>query len=226
MSLDSAQNELIRRNISAVAEIQQREAARRSRQERIADWITEFSGSMPFVYIHAAWFAVWILLNVGLFHVPHLTDFDPFPFGLLTLIVSLEAIFLSTFVLISQNRLSRLSEQRAELDLQINLLAEHKIAKILEMLDSMAQQLGTMNKRFEGRADPDVEALKQSADPQEVLSVMEEVVKEEAASVKREIDELTGEVENVGQEVERVDRKLDVVVEDVREIKGEIKADK
>lgn len=91
---------------------------RRRLQDRMADRITDFAGSMAFVYLHVVWFAVWIVVNVTGWR------FDPFPFGLLTLIVSLEAIFLSTFVMISQNRESARSDLRAELDFETNALSE------------------------------------------------------------------------------------------------------
>ena len=83
-------------------------------QDRIADVITSFSGRMIFVYVHVVWFGAWILLNTGSLGVQ---PFDPYPYGLLTMMVSLEAIFLSTFVLISQNRFSREAEHRANLDM-------------------------------------------------------------------------------------------------------------
>ena len=91
-------------------------------QDRAADEITSFAGSLNFVYIHSAWFGVWILLNVGI--VGASLKFDKFPFGLLTMIVSLEAIFLSTFVMVSQNRQAERSEVRANLDFENNLRSE------------------------------------------------------------------------------------------------------
>ena len=94
----------------------------RSNQDRVADAITRFAGSMSFVYLHVGWFAVWIVLNAGL--VGSALVFDDFPFGLLTMIVSLEAIFLSTFVMISQNREATRAEVRANLDFETNLTAE------------------------------------------------------------------------------------------------------
>ena len=127
-----SQSDIVRKNISAITQVQHRESSALPLQERVAGWITDFSGSMVFVYLHSVWFGLWILLNIGLVHIPYLSQFDPYPFGLLTLVVSLEAIFLSTFVLIAQNRLARQSERRADLDLQINLLAEQKAAKVLE----------------------------------------------------------------------------------------------
>jgi uncharacterized membrane protein len=91
-------------------------------QDRVSDGVTAFAGSVPFVYLHAAWFAAWIALNVGA--VGASIVFDRFPFGLLTLVVSLEAIFLSTFILISQNRQAERSEVRSQIDFENNLRAE------------------------------------------------------------------------------------------------------
>lgn len=91
-------------------------------QDHTADGITAFAGSMRFVYIHLIWFGVWIALNVGLAGVDH--EFDKFPFGLLTMIVSLEAIFLATFVMISQNRQAARSDLRSQLDFENNIRGE------------------------------------------------------------------------------------------------------
>jgi uncharacterized membrane protein len=91
-------------------------------QDRAADRITSFAGSLSFVYLHSVWFGIWILLNVGLFGAA--LKFDAFPFGLLTMIVSLEAIFLSTFVMVSQNREAKRADIRSELDFETNLRSE------------------------------------------------------------------------------------------------------
>jgi len=91
-------------------------------QDRVSDGVTSFAGSMPFVYIHGVWFVVWIALNVGAAGASLV--FDRFPYGLLTLVVSLEAIFLSTFILISQNRQSERSDVRSQIDFENNLRAE------------------------------------------------------------------------------------------------------
>jgi uncharacterized membrane protein len=91
-------------------------------QDRAADAVTNFAGSLTFVYIHSAWFGVWVLLNIGLIGAG--LEFDKFPFGLLTMIVSLEAIFLSTFVMVSQNRQAAHSEVRSQLDFEANLRSE------------------------------------------------------------------------------------------------------
>jgi uncharacterized membrane protein len=91
-------------------------------QDRVADAITTFAGSLNFVYIHTVWFGIWIAINVGLIGAG--LKFDKFPFGLLTMIVSLEAIFLSTFVMVSQNRQAARADVRAELDFETNLRSE------------------------------------------------------------------------------------------------------
>jgi uncharacterized membrane protein len=91
-------------------------------QDRAADAITAFAGSLPFVYLHAVWFIVWILMNEGVWG--RAAVFDPYPFGLLTMIVSLEAIFLSTFVMVSQNREAARQNIRADLDFETNLRSE------------------------------------------------------------------------------------------------------
>jgi uncharacterized membrane protein len=219
-----SQNEIVRKNTAAIAEMQRKVTEARSLGSRIADAITDFTGSLAFVYIHVIWFGFWILLNVGLVHVPYLSQFDPFPFGLLTMIVSLEAIFLSTFVLISQNRLAQASEKRAELDLQVNLLAEQKATKVLEVLDQITGQLDQMSNRFNFKRDPEVEALKVSPEPQEVLQVIEETVKKEDTKVREAVEDITDEVEAVHEEVRRTSGKLEEVAEDVEEIKQEVKA--
>jgi len=202
----SSQQEIVRKNVAAVVEMQRKEAAGRSLQDRLAAVMTTFSGSMAFVYIHAVWFGLWVALNMGILRIPYVTEFDPYPFGLLTLIVSLEAIFLSTFVLIAQNNLSALSERRAELDLHVNLLAEQKTAKVLELLDHIAQQLDTMHGKFSYTPDPETEALKLSPEPDEVLTLMEQVVREDTAEgLKQESRNKTAEVGVVKSETENSD---------------------
>ena len=221
-----SQNEIVRKNTAAIAEMQRKITEARTLGGRVSDGITDFTGSMAFVYVHVIWFAVWILLNVGLIHIPRISEFDKFPFSLLTMIVSLEAIFLSTFVLISQNRLAAASEKRAELDLQVNLLAEQKATKVIEMLDQITEQLDQVGSRFNFKPDPEVKALKVSPEPQDVLQVIEETVKGEAKETKKvskAVKDITGEVEDIQEEVKRNSGKLDEVAEDVEEIKQEVK---
>jgi len=157
-----ALSNVIERNIRTIIQLRQQAASERGLQDRIADGITSFSGRMVFVYVHIFWFAVWILLNTGSFGVQ---PFDPFPYGLLTMIVSLEAIFLSTFVLISQNRLSREAEHRADLDMHIGLLTEHELTRVLQMLDAIQDKLGIENDQDSELADLEMETR-----PEDVLA--------------------------------------------------------
>lgn len=112
----------------------------RTRSEKFADLLTENLGTVGFFTINAIWFATWMLINTGL--IPWVPIFDPFPYGLLTMIVSLEAIFLSIIVLISQNRSSKIDELREEIDLQINVRAEQEITRMIIMLDQIYEKLG------------------------------------------------------------------------------------
>lgn len=154
----------IEHNIRTVHRVRARAAQSRKLEERAADVVTEFSGRMLFVYLHAAWFLAWILLNTGRFGVK---AFDPYPYQLLTMIVSLEAIFLSTFVLISQNRLSAEADKRAELDLHIGLLTEHELTRVLRMLDEIQDKLGIPND------DDELLELEKETRPEDVLEEIE-----------------------------------------------------
>ncbi len=157
--------EAIARNVGALREIRRQMKHEETTHHRVADLISRFSGNVYFVYAHVVWFSVWILWNTG--HLG-LMSFDPYPFGFLTMIVSLEAIFLATFVLISQNRLTEMSDKRADLDLQVNLLAEYEITKILRLTDAIADHLGLK----EG-GDPELEQLKQEVSPEHILREMD-----------------------------------------------------
>jgi uncharacterized membrane protein len=117
-------------------EAEQRE--RESRQERLAHRLTAATGTMKFVVINLIWFASWIVLNLP--GMP--TGFDPFPFALLTMLVSLEAIILSVLVLISENAQSRRAERRASIDMQVNVLAEREITRLVELVTEIHKELG------------------------------------------------------------------------------------
>jgi uncharacterized membrane protein len=173
--------DVVERNIRTIIRLRESAARERSVQDRIADVITDFSGRTLFVYVHVVWFALWILLNIQRlgFH-----PFDPYPYGLLTMIVSLEAIFLSTFVLISQNRLSAEAERRADLDLHIGLLTEHELTRVLKMLDAIQHKLGIAHDD-----DGELAELEMETRPEDVLAEIELVhqraLKQHAAILKR-----------------------------------------
>jgi uncharacterized membrane protein len=128
---------LAARNIEAIAALERAARSDRTRLDRFTDVVTTAAGSPVFLVAHAIWFGVWIGINV-LRPAP----FDPYPFGLLMLVVSLEAIFLSATVLMTQNRMQRQADKRAHLDLQVNLLAEQELTAILQMVTTLSQQLG------------------------------------------------------------------------------------
>ena len=159
-------NTIVQENIEAILEHRRQSAQKRTTQEIIADAITTFSGSMIFVILHAIWFTIWIVLNTGWFG---LQPFDPFPYGLLTMIVSLEAIFLSTFVLISQNRMSKQDQKSRELDLQINLLTERELTRVLIMLDEIQEHMG-----LHREPDEELVELEKPTKPDEVLKQIED----------------------------------------------------
>ena len=134
-------NKVLARNIGTLLEKRREEERKASIEQKVADYITRFTGSMPFVYLHAVFFGLWILINLGWLGLLGLHSFDP-SFVVLAMIASVEAIFLSTFILISQNRMNAASERRADLDLHISLLAEHEITKILQLVSQLAEQDG------------------------------------------------------------------------------------
>jgi uncharacterized membrane protein len=127
-------------NIRTVARLEQEFLERRTTLERIADAIGAFVGTMAFVSIHLALFAFWVTANLGL--IPHVKPFDPFPFLLLGMAVSIEGVLLTTFVLMKQNRMSKRADERNQLNLQIDLLAEREITKMLQMLAAICDRLG------------------------------------------------------------------------------------
>ncbi|OGO31555.1 MAG: hypothetical protein A2136_10905 [Chloroflexi bacterium RBG_16_54_11] len=162
---NSGLNRVIERNLRKMIYLRMKSKRQHSLHERIADAITSASGHMTFVYIHVFWFIGWVVLNSV---VLRLRPFDPYPFGLLTMIVSLEAIFLSTFVLISQNRLSRESELRSDLVMHISILSEHELTLALQMLDAIEEKLGINIEKKAELADLETEIK-----PENVLAEIE-----------------------------------------------------
>lgn len=158
--------DVIERNIGIIELLRREAEDARGFQDRFADWITAWSGSMGFLFIHLAWFGGWIVCNMGL--VPGVKPFDPYPFGLLTMVVSLEAIFLATLVLISQNRQAQQSDQREGLDLQIDLLAEYEITRMLRLVDKMAEKMG-----IEDAFDEEIDQLCLPVAPNVILKEIE-----------------------------------------------------
>jgi uncharacterized membrane protein len=155
----------LERNIQTLNQRRAREEKQATAQEKIAEAITRFTGSMLFVYIHLAIFGFWIVANLG--WVPGVPKWDE-SFVVLAMWASVEAIFLSTFVLISQNRMQAAADKRADLDLQISLLAEHEITKLATLVAAMAERMGI---RVDG--DEELAEIQQNVAPEAVLDEIE-----------------------------------------------------
>jgi uncharacterized membrane protein len=156
---------VLERNIQALQLRRQREDKEAAVQERVAEAITRFTGSMRFVYLHLAVFGFWIVANLG--WVPVVPAWDP-SFVVLAMVASVEAIFLSTFVLISQNRMAAAADTRADLDLQVSLLAEHEITRLVTLVSGIADRMGVKTE-----ADADLEEITRDVAPEAVLDELE-----------------------------------------------------
>jgi uncharacterized membrane protein len=156
---------VLERNIEALTERRKREEIEASTQAKIADAITRFTGSMLFVYIHVLVYAFWIVANLG--WIPGVPAWDE-SFVILAMEASVEAIFLSTFVLISQNRMQAAADKRADLDLQISLLAEHEVTKLATLLTAVADRLGVRTD-----VDEELQEIAQDVAPEAVLDEIE-----------------------------------------------------
>jgi len=155
----------LERNIDALVERQKETAARATLEERIAEGVTRFTGSMLFVYIHLCLFGFWILANIGF--IPGVPRWDE-SLVVLAMIASVEAIFLSTFVLISQNRMAAVADKRADLNLQISLLTEHETTKLIAIVSEIAKRLDV-----DASLGGEVEELKRDVAPEAVLDRLE-----------------------------------------------------
>ncbi|GEO04732.1 hypothetical protein AAE02nite_23960 [Adhaeribacter aerolatus] len=156
--------EIVERNIQALLDREQEEEKSKPLETRIADTVTRFTGSMAFVYIHLVMFGAWIIINLGWVGIK---PFDP-SFVVLAMFASVEAIFLSTFVLISQNRMAAQADKRANLDLQVSLLSEHEITRLITLVRAIAKKMD-----IEESDNPEIDELAQDVRPEKVLDTME-----------------------------------------------------
>jgi uncharacterized membrane protein len=168
--------DVTRENVQAMRRLEELSIAHRSLADRVAELVARFCGSITFVWIHAGVFAAWILWNA----LPVLPHFDPYPFTFLTLCVSLEAIFLSSFILIQQNYEMRITERRNQLDLQINLLAEQENTKMLQLLDRMAKKMGLYEED-----DPEIQVLEQATRPETLARQIEDAIREQSRPAEK-----------------------------------------
>ncbi|MCA1710153.1 MAG: DUF1003 domain-containing protein [Actinobacteria bacterium] len=155
---------VVDRNIGALSSRAEQEDRARSAQERLADRVTGFTGSLSFVLLHVVLFGLWVLVNVGALYVE---PFDP-SFVILATTASVEAIFLSTFVLISQNRMQVQADARAELDLHVSLLSEHEITRLITLVQAIARRLDV-----DEANDPELAELARDVAPERVLEEIE-----------------------------------------------------
>ena len=154
-------------NVAAIAKLEESALEERSAAERMSDVITKFTGSMSFVLFHVMLFAFWFAVNLNF--VPGIAAFDPFPFGVLTLIVSTEGVFLAIFILISQNRITRQADRRAHLDLQVNILAEQELTMILHLQKQMCERMGVETESVQEEAH----RLMEKTDVERLVSELE-----------------------------------------------------
>lgn len=167
-----------KKNIDAIAQVEQQLQGRRSRVERLGDGIAKFFGSLWFIAAHAVFLTIWILMNIGI--LAGLTAFDPYPFPFLGLIIGIEFIFLTTFVLMNQNLQSRRQEKWGHLTLQVCLLTEQEVTKNMQMLHQICQHLKLENVG----TDEELQDLTQST---QVTTMVEEI--EKAREVGEELIE-------------------------------------
>jgi uncharacterized membrane protein len=156
---------VLERNIRALQLRRERDEKGATAEERIAEAITRFTGSMRFVYLHLAFFGFWIVANLG--WLPGVPSWDP-SFVVLAMMASVEAIFLSTFVLISQNRMAAAADKRADLDLQVSLLAEHEVTRLVTLVSGIADRMGVRTE-----ADAELDEITQDVAPEAVLDEIE-----------------------------------------------------
>jgi uncharacterized membrane protein len=155
----------VARNIETILRLENAAMRRRTPADRLADAIAGFVGSVAFVVLHLVWFVLWAVINTGV--VPMVPAFDRYPFQLLAMIVSLEGVLLSTFVLIKQNRMGYLSDRRAHVDLQINLLTEREVTRLLQAMDRVTERIGLEPERVAGpelSQETPIESLIQTLD--------------------------------------------------------------
>jgi len=157
----------VQKNIESIMRLEKETSQKRSTGEHVADKVTTWAGSTPFIIFHIFWFGAWLLLNLRL--IPGIKPFDPLPFSFLTLIVSLEAIFLALLVLKSQNRMTMEADKRAHIDLQINMLAEQEGTKILNMIERIGKHLG-----LDEEIDETLQQLSRETDVNQVAKTLDE----------------------------------------------------
>jgi uncharacterized membrane protein len=183
-------DDVTRRNVELMQRLDQAAVQKGSKADQAACFVATQCGRIEFVWAHVLWFGLWVVVNT----VPGLPHFDPYPFTFLTLVVSLEAIFLSTFVLMSQNHEMRISERRAQLDLQINLLTEQENTKMLKLLVKIGEKLGPEE------TDATVKALEEATRPDRLVEQIERAYDQTLASRNKGQDHEAPVARRAGQQ--------------------------
>jgi uncharacterized membrane protein len=160
-------------NIDAIAKLEHDALDRRTPTERVSDVITKLVGNMGFLLAQLILISSWGLVNLHV--IPGLKAFDPFPFGVLALVISSESVFLTIFVLISQSRMARQSERRSHLDLQVGMLAEQELTTILQMLEKLCQHMGVNV----DSSKQEVQSFSKTTDVHKLASELEDKLPEE-----------------------------------------------
>ncbi len=145
MSEEAEAESLVADNIDSVLRLESAALSSRTRADRASDGIAAFVGSIPFVLTQVGLVVLWVAVNMGL--VPQLPAFDPYPFSLLSMVVSTEGVLLSAFVIMKQNRMGTIANRRAHLDLQVNLLTEREVTRLLQVSEEIAERLGLQQAR-------------------------------------------------------------------------------
>lgn len=176
----------------------------RSFLTQVSDDLTEICGSTPFLIFHVILFTFWVLLNIGL--IPGTVPFDPYPFGFLTLVVSLEAIFLAIFILVSQNRSTLVSTLREEVHLRVNLIAEEEITKALEVLAEIRKEVGIK------KPDPELEEMLRRTDTgyieRSILHQIERAKPSLARKLANDFPYLTAPIKKTAEVLNSVEHKI------------------
>jgi len=160
-------------NIDAIAKLEHDAVNRRTLTERASDVIMKVVGNMGFLLAQLILISAWSLANLHV--IPGIKAFDPFPFGVLALVVSTESVFLTIFVLISQSRMARQSERRSHLDLQVGMLSEQELTTILQMLQKLCQHMGVNV----DSSKQEVQSFSKTTDVHKLASELEDKIPEE-----------------------------------------------
>lgn len=164
-----------RRNVELIRRLDRAAVAHAGLADRAAALVARWCGRIGFVWLHLVWFTAWILCNT----LPGWPHFDPYPFTFLTLVVSLEAIFLATFVLMAQNHEMRITERRNQLDLQINLFTQQQNTRMLQLLDRIGERIGLEDH------DPGLQAFEEAMRPEKLIEQIEQADGRDGASKRR-----------------------------------------